>query len=97
RRDQQNREEHQVVEDLVADRFAEHVDRDGADCVHRRASAAGSSSPRRALVASAELTCATKKSSSVWRIGLSDTSCAPAVVRSVSTRSGPGSGGSGGR
>ena len=52
RADQQDREQHQVVEHLVADRFAEHVDRDPAN---RRAPASCVSRPRAPSLASRHL------------------------------------------
>src|SRR6185503_11083717 len=91
--DQQHREQHQVVEHLVAYRLAEDVERNRCRGLHRRAAAFGSSSPRSADATAGVVTCSTKKSSSVWRIGLSDTRCAPPAVSSPSRRSGGGSSG----
>ena len=91
---QQDREEHEVVEHLVADRLAEHVEGDQPTALISGASAAARPSPRSRASTSGAVTCRTKKSSSVSRIGLSETSVAPAAARSASTRSGAGSSGS---
>src|SRR6185295_9345480 len=91
--DQHHGEQDQVVEHLVADRLAEHVDRDRGGRFHRRAPGFASPSPRSAAPAPGIVTCSTKKSSSVCRIGFSDTRCAPAAVSSPSSRSGGGSSG----
>src|SRR5258706_7026248 len=84
RPDEHDREQHEVVEDLVADRFAKDVDGDGACGSH-------ASSPRVDARTSGAVTCWTKKSSRVWRIGFSDTRCAPATVSSATRCSGAGS------
>ena len=81
RGNQQDRKEDQVVEDAVPDRLAEHADGDAANRAHERPPG-----PDRAEPASA--TRRTKKSSSVSRIGLSDTGLAPIAARSASTFSG---------
>ena len=72
RADQHDREQHQVVEHLVAHRFAEDIQGDRRGGAHDAAS-----SPRRGAVASGVDTCRTKKSSRVSRIGLSEISRAP--------------------
>ncbi len=77
RRHEQHGERHQVVEHLVADRLAEDADGHGGDGPGR-----AHPSPRSFLAAA---TWRTKKSSSVSRSGVSDTSCAPAAVSSPSS------------
>src|SRR5262249_34076929 len=78
--EEEQREEHEVVEHLVADRLAEHGDRHDARRPHR------APSPMAA-------TLRTNTSSSVSRTGFSDTSVAPADVSSRSSSSGRPSGG----
>src|SRR5439155_26675651 len=64
RADQEDGEQHEIVENLVAHRFAKDVDGDPGRRLHTRLPATSSCVD----------TCSTKKSSSVARIGLSDTS-----------------------
>ena len=74
RADQQHREQHQVVEHLVADRLAEHVDGDGRGAPSSTRSGLLVVEPASAAATSGVVTCSTKKSSSVSRIGFSETS-----------------------
>src|SRR5207247_10460262 len=85
RPDQQHREQDKVVEDLVPDRFAEDVHG------HDRRRPHGCS--LWGCFTSSLLTCWTKKSSSVSRSGLSDTSRAPLAPSAATSRSGGGSSG----
>ena len=87
RRDQQDREEHQVVGHAIPDGLAEHAERYPASRAHWTSSpgcCARAPSPVSA-------TRRTKKSSSVSRKGFSETSDAPVAIRSASSRSGGGS------
>ena len=73
------------------------VDRDparGLDGVREHGLVAREGDALAAPLPAALATCFTKRSSSVSRIGLSDTTVAPADVNSASTRSGGGSRGS---
>src|SRR5262249_12714453 len=94
--DEQDGEQHEVVEHLVADRLAKPVDGDGDDRLRAEAwpdAGAHDARPRSTCMRSGVVTCWMKKSSSVSRIGLSDTRCAPAAVMSASRCSGGGASG----
>src|SRR6185369_6587366 len=82
---QQHGKRDEVVEHPVANRLFEHIHRDVADGSHALSEKREGCAP---------LTCRTKKSSSVSRIGVSDTSAAPCPTSSASVRSGGGVNGS---
>ena len=81
--DQQDREQHEVVGHAVAHRLAEDVDRDRANRAH-----ASLLRLRRARPRPTSVTRCTKKSSSVSRSGLSETTEAPAATSSEQDPSG---------
>jgi hypothetical protein len=90
RTDQQNREQHEVVEHFIADRFAEDVGRDGRGRFHegsaRVVPSPGAWPGRRGWSPADE------EIFEVCGIGFNDTRCAPRIVNSPSS-SGAGSSG----
>src|SRR6185503_5011052 len=86
--DQEDGEQHEGVEHLVANRFAEDVQRDEPGRRHAVVSVCPRSPVWPGACAWCAVTCCTKKSSRVWRSGFNDTRAAPPAIASFSSRSG---------